>query len=519
MASYFRCLARVPGPMRRFADNESGSIAVFYGLLIVVLLLAIGAAVDVGRWLHARDQTVAAIDAAVLAGGRALQVNNTDKSGAVDAAKKYYTQNVTTRLPVTGDAVQFVVAPDGMGITASGNAFIKTPFLHFAGIEQLPLISTSQTEFGKSQIAVGGNGGENIEVSLMLDITGSMCNSPPSESQNPCTSGSKLDAMKLAAQDLVNIVVWQDQSKYTSKVAIIPFSDSVRLPSASLTKAWGTPAKVVKKTTGSGNSAKTYIYARTERCVVERTGTNKYTDNAPSSGNYVTPIRKDVAVITASQGTVSIDGSTSKTEGTTVTVAWKSNSGLSTSQKNALVTAANSFASCTLGAEGEVVPLTSNKDTLLDKIEDLAAKGGTAGQVGTAWAWYALAPNWNSVFSGTGASAYGTKELRKIAILMTDGEYNTEYDVSGIITSDPGAGSAANGSSAAQAKALCTGMKAKGIEVYTVGFGDGITNSAKDVLSNCATDAGKYYNAKDDEELKQAFRDIALKLSSLYISK
>ena len=34
--------------------------------MAVVLLLSIGAAVDIGRWLHARDQTVQAVDAAVL---------------------------------------------------------------------------------------------------------------------------------------------------------------------------------------------------------------------------------------------------------------------------------------------------------------------------------------------------------------------------------------------------------------------------------------------------------------------
>ena len=59
----------------------AGNVAIVFALMAVVLMLAIGAAVDVGRWLHARDQTVAAIDAAVLAGGRALQTNSTDKSG------------------------------------------------------------------------------------------------------------------------------------------------------------------------------------------------------------------------------------------------------------------------------------------------------------------------------------------------------------------------------------------------------------------------------------------------------
>jgi Flp pilus assembly protein TadG len=448
----------------------------------VVLMLAIGAAVDVGRWLHARDQTIAAVDAAVLAGGRALQTNSADKSGAIAAAQKYYAENVTSRLPVIDDSVNFAVAPDGMGMTASGTAYIKTPFLQFAAVEKLPLISTSQTEFGKSQIAVGGNGGENIEVALMLDITGSMCNSPPSQTQAPCASGRKLDAMKDAAKDLVNIIVWQDQSKFTSKVSVVPFSDSVRLPASAITKAMGSPAMSLTKTTGSGGNKKTYYYNRTQYCVVERSGTNRYTDVAPGANNYSMPIRWEVAA--SKRG---------------------------------------NYADCTLNATSEVLPLTNDKQALLDKIDALGGKGGTAGQVGTAWAWYTLSPNWSSLWSSASQpAAYGTANLRKIAILMTDGEYNTEYTSEGIKTGSPGAGSTpANGTSAVQAKALCAGMKKPGIdiEVYTVGFEVGNNASAQDVLSSCATTPGQYYDAKDEDELKQAFRDIALKLSSLYLSK
>ena len=67
-------------------------------------------------------------------------------------------------MPVVDDTVSFAVAPDGMGVVASGSAYIKTPFLQFASIDKLPLISPSQTQFSKSEIQVGGNGGENIEV-------------------------------------------------------------------------------------------------------------------------------------------------------------------------------------------------------------------------------------------------------------------------------------------------------------------------------------------------------------------
>jgi Flp pilus assembly protein TadG len=485
MRSFFEGPARAR--MAGFRHDQSGNVAIVMALIAVVMMLCIGAAVDLGRWLHARDQTLSAVDAAVLAGGRTLQINNKDQGAAVAAAEKYYTQNVTSRLPVVDDTVSFAVAPDGMGVVASGSAYIKTPFLQFAAIEKLPLISNSQTQFSKSQIQVGGNGGENIEVALMLDVTGSMCNSPPGRNQKPCTSGRKIDAMKKAAKDLIGIVVWQDQSKFTSKMSIVPFSDSVRLSASAVAKAWGSPAPamtVTKAVSGWGGSTP-YYYNRTSSCVVERGGNNRYKDVGPSSGNYSLPIRWSVDANKKSQ-----------------------------------------VAECTLDAASEILPLTSNKDTLLGKVDGLAGKGGTAGQVGTAWAWYTLSPNWSSTLGGSSApAAYGTSNLRKIAILMTDGEYNTQYDASGINTNDPGAGTAVNGSSATQAKELCKEMKKKSsasdpnITIYTVGFEVGNNASALDVLTSCATDPGKYYDAKDEEELQQAFRDIALKLSSLYISK
>jgi len=35
----------------------------------------------------------------------------------------------------------------------------------------------------------------------------------------------------------------------------------------------------------------------------------------------------------------------------------------------------------------------------------------------------------------------------------------------------------------------------------------------------CASESDKFYDAENEEQLKQAFRDIAIKLSSLYLSK
>jgi len=71
-------------------SDRSGNVAITFAMMAVVLMLAVGAAVDIGRWLHARDQTVSAVDAALLAGGRYLQTNSTDAAGAIAAAQKFY---------------------------------------------------------------------------------------------------------------------------------------------------------------------------------------------------------------------------------------------------------------------------------------------------------------------------------------------------------------------------------------------------------------------------------------------
>jgi hypothetical protein len=103
-------------------------------------------------------------------------------------------------------------------------------------------------------------------------------------------------------------------------------------------------------------------------------------------------------------------------------------------------------------------------------------------------------------------------------VLMTDGEYNTEYCSNGV-TTDVMSCTLPNGNSAAQAAKLCTNMKAKGIDVYTVGFELGGNNSALNLLRNCASSTTHFYEAENGEQLKQAFRDIALKISTLYLTK
>ena len=227
-------------------------------------------------------------------------------------------------------------------------------------------------------------------------------------------------------------------------------------------------------------------------CASERTGLNAYTDAAPTSGARVGRSYTDTSP--ASSG-------------------------------NACPTAA-------------ITPLSSSRADLKAEINDLAASGSTAGQIGLAWGWYLVSPSFSSLWTGTSTpAAYDPKKTLKVVILMTDGEFNTPFCQDAIAknagTGSGGASShincnATNGDAFSQSVSLCNGMRNQGVIVYTVGFnlgaepsrgGAGI-DSAIEVLETCATNqTTHFHNANSGAALKDAFKAIGRDITRLRIAR
>ncbi|MCZ9335964.1 hypothetical protein, partial [Klebsiella pneumoniae] len=74
-----------------------------------------------------------------------------------------------------------------------------------------------------------------------------------------------------------------------------------------------------------------------------------------------------------------------------------------------------------------LIPLTSSKTDLKDRISGFSAAGTTGGHIGTAWGWYTIAPNFNSLWPSSAAGAYNDPNVLKAVIIMTDGEFNVTY--------------------------------------------------------------------------------------------
>lgn len=153
----------------------------------------------------------------------------------------------------------------------------------------------------------------------------------------------------------------------------------------------------------------------------------------------------------------------------------------------------------------KLIPLSDDRDSLIQEVNQFKANGWTAGHIGTQWAWNLISDKWNWG-SGANAESYdlvSQNKLMKAVVLMTDGTFNTAYN--GKKSSD-------------QAIALCDAMKAKGVVIFAVAFD--ATPAAEATLKACATDgAGYYANASTGDQLESAFNNFAAKLTELRITK
>ena len=150
-----------------------------------------------------------------------------------------------------------------------------------------------------------------------------------------------------------------------------------------------------------------------------------------------------------------------------------------------------------------LTPLTHHQGSLISAVSTLPTSGSTAGHLGIAWAWYLISPEWASIWPADSTPrAYDEPDSTKVAILMTDGEFNADY-MSG-------------GDSFDHAKKFCDAMKEDDIVIYTVAFK--APQQGQDILAYCASGNDFAFNASSGDELDDAYQAIATNISDLRLS-
>ena len=607
----------------RLAGETRGNIAMIFGLSLPVLILMTVGGVDINRASTVRVNLQDALDAAALSAARSPYTAAVDiqRVGmvALKANLKAYPQITLREADTT-----FVLNSDDV-VIANAKVDVKTLVAN--------IFLPPYGKFMDDYIKVGAHSevdrsSRNVEVSLVLDVTGSM-------------DGDRISALRAAAKDLVDLVVQDSQSPYYSKVALVPYSNSVN-PGTYLNTVRGAvagstaisgavlnltgnqitissatkdrPVVITANSHGFSNgdvvwitgvsgmtqlNNKAYVVAnksnnafelyttggsrvdgrnynshsgnsgRVQRCQNNNCSVTITANNHGLSNNQYVRIT-EVSGMTAlnnqtflvgnvGTNTYTIDPADTTTlnpytgngkswcaqQGCTWFAFENMNGDLQTNLVSNCVTertggnrytevsgstsrVARHYTQDGACLGDAIVPLSSDRTTLKNRINAFTAVGGTAGQIGIGWGWYMLSPNWNSVWPSGAAGEYNSAETLKAVVIMTDGEFNTPY-CSGVISRDAGAGSGSNAYKIdcapdnadpyTQSRALCDAMKARNVVVYTVGLGIASTGQAADLLRYCATGTGNFYMADDASDLAGAFGAIGRDITQLKISK
>ena len=178
--------------------------------------------------------------------------------------------------------------------------------------------------------------------------------------------------------------------------------------------------------------------------------------------------------------------------------------------------------------------LTTDYASLKTQINALNADGTTNIPIGLAWGWNVLSPY--APFSD--GATYGTPKLKKVVVLMTDGENTLSYVDTPNDSNYGGTGYIwqkrilkANGQpldaqtdNATRTAALdsrlallCSNMKAKNIEIYTIRVE--VDTGTSTVLANCASAHDHFYDVKSAADLNSVFQTIAGQIAALHLSK
>lgn len=183
--------------VRRFMRNEEGSFVIFSLFLLVAMLLASGIAYDVVRSEVARTKLQNTLDRAVLAAA--------DLDQTLDAQE--VVQDYFTRAGIV-DYLNDVRASEGLNfrtVTAESSVDLNTQFLKMVGIET---IHTPASGTANETIT-------DVEISLVLDNSGSMA------------SNNRLNLLKSAAKQFIDIVVPDSTEESKVSINIVPFSTQV----------------------------------------------------------------------------------------------------------------------------------------------------------------------------------------------------------------------------------------------------------------------------------------------------
>lgn len=439
----------------KFIAETRGNVAMMFSICVFFVIGGLAMAVDLSNGYFAKQRLQDTTDAIALLAAKDKTLDTTAK--ITEAAQALYDATYPNN---TGDRIVIQdVVRDGDKVTLVVSNNIDT---YFSGI-----FNRSNLDVGVSSTAVFGE--KAMDVALVLDTTFSM------------SENNKIGSLKTAASGLLD--TFEDLDNDNLRVAVVPFSQYVNVGTSRRNAEWlDVPAD--EQTCRN----KRDVLSRTNCQRIQRTCTNdgvSYDCSYNKCDKTYGPTY-EVCTTTTWAGCVG-----SRVAGYDERVAYDG-------RKIPGLTGVN--------CSTELQPLSANLTTAKATVSKLTAKNETYIPAGVLWGWRTLDESVPLSSSGTNVKA----DREKVMIVMTDGENqrskNGEYHSGSSVT-------AAN----TKTDSLCTNAKQDDVTIYTIAY-DVNDTTTKTLLSRCASDGSKFFDAQNASELSKAFEDIGEALNELRIA-
>ncbi len=203
---------------RRFTKDEDGNIMIMFAFGSLMLFTLAGMAIDYTRYNLVLNDLVEAMDASGLAMASYQDINpNIEQNELLAFGRNLFFENFQYEDLVNDLDIQFALNNTTVSPSVTGtlNAILLRPF-SFNGV------TFNFTNFDlASNTEITRRGSGKIELSLVLDVTGSMGN--PSSPGGP----DKIDELKDSVDILLDVLFGDDDQNPNLKVGVVPFNANV----------------------------------------------------------------------------------------------------------------------------------------------------------------------------------------------------------------------------------------------------------------------------------------------------
>lgn len=508
--------------MRRFLSHTGGNVAVIFSLALGPIAILSGGAIDVSQAMNSRARLAEAMDSAALAVGGQTNLNDAQ---ATQVAWNYINANYPEREIGAVQSLNVHIDRDNGVVTISGESSIQTTLLGLMGMDSIPVHWESEVRQSR----------QALELAMVLDNTGSM-------------RGSKISALRDAALLLTDILYSNGDPDRLS-ISLVPFAATVNVGrnferawwldpdgESPVHAEWANGGQEVTNCTGRGRrrvcttelipainwdlfdslqntSWAGCVEARALPLDIEDVAADAsrpetlfvpyFAPDEPDIGNYNNDYLDD------DRG---LNGIVERISG-----LLKYNGGRPSG--------GDPNRACTTTP---ITPLTNSRRTIENAISAMGASGNTNIPNGIGWGVRVLSPQ--APF--TEGSEYGDRDVLKAMVILTDGEnvmsgnngyFLSEYSAYGYARDGRLGVNSASSNQLSNAldertAAACRYAREQGIRVYTITF-QVSSSSTRDMMRDCASNPGLYFDSPSSEALREAFNLIAGDLSNLRLSR